>query len=120
VLFERIYARLGEGQSVTLAGLLSDLAMNGEQALADVLTQADAEVEARTLDRVDLADELMATAVRALLDQQRESAYRQTKEAYYGQAAAEPNETDKAHLIRQMIEHRRDNPSPVRIARTKG
>lgn len=120
VLFERLYARLSEGQSLTLAGLLGDLASVGEQALSDVLTQADAEVEARTFGRADLIDELMATAVRALLDHQGESVYRQTKESLYGEVESETSETDKANLIRQMIEHRRDNPSPVRIARTRG
>lgn len=120
VLFERIYARLSEGQSLTLAGLLGDLASAGEQTLSDLLTQADAEVEARTDGRADRIDELMATAVRALLDHQGESAYRQTKQSLYGETGSESGETDQASLIRQMIEHRRDNPSPVRIARARG
>ncbi len=120
VLFERLYARLSDGQSVTLAGLLGDLASAGEQALCDLLTQADAEVEARTDGRADRIDELMATAVRALLDHQRESAYRQTKESLYNEDGSGQGKTDQAHLIRQMTEHRRDNPSPVRIARARG
>lgn len=120
LLFERIYGRLSEGHSLTLAGLLGDLAAAGEQALCDLLTQADAEVEARTDGRADRIDELMATAVRALLDHQRESAYRQTKESLYSEDGSEQGQADQASLIRQMIEHRRDNPSPVRIARARG
>lgn len=120
VLFERLYTRLSDGQSVTLAGLLGDLSAAGEQALCDLLTQADAEVEARTDGRADRIDELMATAVRALLDHQRESAYRQTKQSLYNEDGSEQGKIEQASLIRQMIEHRRDNPSPVRIARARG
>jgi DNA primase len=119
VLFERIYSRLAEGELVTLAGLLGDIAANGEQDLADLLTQADAEVEARTDGREELIDELLTTAVRALHDHQGEAAYRQTKQALNSEGAAGHDERDADQLIRQMIEHRRDNPSPVRIARSR-
>lgn len=118
-LFERLYSRLADGQSVSLAGMLGDMAAQGEQDLSDLLTQADAEVEARTAGRDDLIDELLGTAVRALHDHQGEAVYRQTKETLNNDGAAGHDEENADELIRQMIEHRRDNPSPVRIARAR-
>ncbi len=118
-LFERLYQRLADGKTTDLAGLLGDLAINGEQALANLLTEADAEVEARSGGKDNLEDELLTAAVHALHQYQGENAYRQTKQALNGDADTGSEETDASLLIKQMIEHRRDNPSPVRIARAR-
>ncbi len=44
-LYARLYDRLCEGGSVTVASLSGELASEGREALADLLTQAEAEVE---------------------------------------------------------------------------
>ncbi len=119
-LFERLFDRLAAGEAVTLAGLLGDLAVNGEQDLSDILTQTDADVDAATGGRFDQVGQAFALAAQALLDHHREAQYRQHKQTLAAGGDAEgvdPDGLDSAQLLRRMIEHRRDNPSPVRIAR---
>jgi len=119
-LFERVFDRLGAGQTVTLKGLLGDLASEGEQGLSDILTQADADVDAATGERLDQVGPVLVLAAQALLDHHREAQYRQHKQALAtgGETGGgEGDGPDNAQLLRRMIEHRRDNPSPVRIAR---
>jgi len=118
-LFERVYARLADGKPLTLAGMLGDLASTGEQDLANLLTQADAEVEARSGGNDNLEHELLTAAVKALHAHQSESKYRQNKQALSSEGQTGSEESDAALLIKKMIEHRRDNPSPVRIARAR-
>jgi len=125
-LFERVFDRLGAGQAVTLKGLLGDLASEDEQRLSDILTQADADVDAATGGgggRMDQVGTVLVLAAQALLDHHREAQYRKHKQALAtggepgGTGAAGAAGPDSAQLLRRMIEHRRDNPSPVRIAR---
>ncbi|GAB4198136.1 MAG: hypothetical protein Kow00105_12110 [Phycisphaeraceae bacterium] len=121
-LYQRLYQRLSEGQSVTLTGLLADLASEGNQNLADLLTQAEAEVEAQTAGLPQREQELMLNAARALVAYHRELQYQQARQALSGGDPAESEAngaTDEMRIIRQMLEHRRDHPSPVRIARTQ-
>ncbi len=122
-LFQRVFDRLGAGETITLAGLLGDLASESEQGLSDILTQADADVDAATGGRFDQVDQLLGLAAQALLDHHREAQYRQHKQTLAagggtgGAEGADQGGLDSAQLLRRMIEHRRDNPSPVRIAR---
>ncbi len=134
-LFERVFNRLSAGQSVTLAGLLGDLASDEEQGLSDILTQADADVDAATRGRFDEVGPLLGLAAQALLNHHREVQYREHKQALAaggaegrtggaggagdtgGAGKSDADGLDSAQLLRRMIEHRRDNPSPVRIAR---
>ncbi len=119
-LFERVFDRLGAGQAATLKGLLGDLASDGEQGLSDILTQADADVDAATGDpggRFDQLGQVLVLAAQALLDHHREAQYRQHKQTLATGGEAGGDGPDSAQLLRRMIEHRRDNPSPVRIAR---
>jgi len=118
-LFERLFDRLSSGQVVTLKELLGDLAEDEEHRLASLLTQADAEVDAATGGKDELVSEVLTLAASALLDHQREAQYRQTKQALATSDDTESSEPDKAKLLRRMVEHRRDNPSPVRIARVR-
>ena len=120
-LFERIFDRLSAGESVTLSSVLGDLASQGEQGLSDILTQADADVDAATGDKFEEVGPVLGLAAAALLDYQREAEYRRHKQSLAAGAAgeenADPDGLDSTQLLRRMIEHRRDNPSPVRIAR---
>lgn len=119
-LFERVFDRLAAGEPVTLKGLLGDLASNNEQGLSDILTQADADVDAATGERMDQVAPVLGLAAEALLKHQQEAQYRQHKQTLAAGGAndkADPDGLDSAQLLRRMIEHRRDNPSPVRIAR---
>jgi len=121
LLFERIVDRLSAGESVTLSGVLGDLASEGEQGMSDILTQADADVDAATGDKFEEVGSVLGLAAQALLDHQREAEYRRHKQSLAAggeaEAAADSEGLDNAQLLRRMIEHRRDNPSPVRIAR---
>jgi DNA primase len=118
-LFELLFDRLSSGQSVTLAGFLGDLAEEQEHALSALLTQADTEVDSATGGKQELVGQVLALAAQALLDHQREAQYRQTKQALAASDDAQSTEPDQARLLQRMIEHRRDNPSPVRIARVR-
>jgi DNA primase len=117
-LFGRVFDRLVAGEAVTLKGLLGDLASEEEHGLSEILTQADADVDAATGGRLDQVGPLLGLAAQALLDHHREAQYRQHKQALAGGAeGVDQDGLDSAQLLRRMIEHRRDNPSPVRIAR---
>lgn len=120
-LFERVLDRLSAGEAVTLGGVLGDLASEGEQGLSDILTQADADVDAAAGDKMEEVATVFGLAAQALLDHQREAEYRRHKQSLAAggevDGNADPDGLDNAQLLRRMIEHRRDNPSPVRIAR---
>jgi DNA primase len=116
-LFQRVSDRLNEGDAITLAGLLGDLASEGEQGLSDILTQADADVDAATAGQSDQVGPVLGLAAQALLDHHREAQYREHKQSLASGGDDDAGGLDSAQLLRRMIEHRRDNPSPVRIAR---
>ncbi len=116
-LYQRVYDRLSRGESVVLNSLLGGLAADGEQGLSDIATQADADVDAATGGREDQLGQLLMLASQALLSHRREAQYQQTRQALASSTDTDPDTSDQAQLLRQMIEHRRDNPSPVRIAR---
>lgn len=117
-LYERIHQRLSEGQSVTLASLLTDLAFNEEQDLARIATQCDADIERATLGKADRAAGVVVSAAEAIAGYHRDREYCENRArlARTNNTDEQPA-TDRATLLRQLVEHRKANPSPVRIAR---
>lgn len=113
-LYQRVYERLGKGEGLTLVDLLGDLAQEQEPGLlSDLATQADADVDQAAGDDPQQIEALLVTAAEAILSHHQEQAYHQTR-----RALREPG-ADQALLMRRLIEHRRENPSPIRIARLR-
>ena len=117
-LYERIHHRLSEGQPVALSGLLTDLAFNDEQDLARIATQCDADIERATLGKPDRAAGVVSSAAEAIAAYHRDREYQENR-ARLARADEQESQppTDRAALLRQLVEHRKANPSPVRIAR---
>lgn len=118
LLYSRIYDRLAQGQSLTLAQLLGDLAFNDEQDLANLATDTEAQVEACCGNDEESLTTTLVTHAESILRHHREQAYQQQRRSLFetgvggGEGAA-----DAALLAKQLIEDRRDHPSAVRIAR---
>ena len=117
-LYERIHHRLSEGQPVSLAGLLTDLAETDEQELSRIATQCDADIERATLGKPDRAAGVVSSAAEAIAAYHRDREYQQNR-AQLARADEQESQPpkDRAALLRQLVEHRKANPSPVRIAR---
>ncbi len=75
LLYERMYQTLAEGQSLTLNGLLADLAESGQPDLATLATDALSEVEKAWGDKPEGLRELLTGSVRAILTCQRQQEY---------------------------------------------
>ncbi len=75
LLYERMYQTLAEGQTLTLNGLLADLAETGQPDLTTLATDAFTEVEKNWGDKLDGLMELLADSVRAILAYQRQREY---------------------------------------------
>ncbi len=126
-LYDALYSRLAEGGAVTLAGLLADLAEQGQTELAALATAAESEVEAKLQAPGGEAREriqgMLVGAAQALLGHQKEEAYRRTRE---GAGAAAPRELaagdvegQVARRLRELQAHLTANPSPTRVAVVK-
>ncbi|MEX0653891.1 MAG: CHC2 zinc finger domain-containing protein [Phycisphaeraceae bacterium] len=129
-LYQRVYDRLCEAEVVTLVSLLGELAeLEGAaeaegRSLANWLTDADAEVERATQGKADLLAPMLTSAAEALLAYEGEKRYRQLRDQATTAGRGEPGEQagaapDEARLLRELVEHRRANQSPVRIARPR-
>ncbi len=118
-LYERIHGRLSEGQPAALSDLLTELAADNDQDLTRIATQCDADIERATLGKAERAAGVVASAAEAIAGYHRDRDYRETraKLARPNDTDGDPTPTDRATLLRQLLEHRKANPSPVRIAR---
>lgn len=112
-LYQRVYDRLMEQESVTLTGLLADLASEGDMDLTSLLTAADQDAE--RLGPQDTVESLMRLAVQRLLAYHDQQAYRRQRQAL----AQEEDEQAVATRASRLLEPLR-NASPVRIARFRG
>ena len=117
-LYLRIYDRLAQGEGLTLAGLLGDLASNQEQGLANLATDTEAQVEACCGDDEESLTATLITHAESILRHHREQAYqRQRRSLFEAGVGGDGGTVDTASLAKQLIEDRRDHPSAVRIAK---
>ncbi len=110
-LFGRVHDRLCDGAELTLASLLADLAAERLESLADLATQCDAELEQLIGGDPQRVEAVLLTAAEAVRTYHRERQYQQDRRSLHEDTA------DRSQLLRRLVEHRRSNPSPVRIAR---
>lgn len=138
-LYQRVYDTLAEGGGLTPAGMLTDLAAEGEMRLSAVLAEAVLELpegdappaDARGVPAAPPAADaapapppaaLLETwnaALQSMLLRRRESQYEQDRRALNAGAAPPGVEIDPVRLAQQLAEHRRNHPSPARMPRPK-
>jgi DNA primase len=114
-LYDRVYERLSSGGKLTLAGLLGDLAREDELALASIATQADMEVDGATGGDMELLETVITAAAQAIAVYHGERQYDSARAVLPASVGGEEQE----QLVKRMLDYRRTNPSPVRIAKVK-
>lgn len=117
-LYHVVYEHLAAGEPLRLSSLLMELMESDRQDLANLLTQADADIDKLNFSEPQQTENLFRQAAAALLKIRQDSDYKQTRDQALGRS--DINEQVKMeqqdHLLRQLQEHHRANPSPVRIA----
>lgn len=115
-LYEMMYQRLADGQSLTIASLLADLADEGEAQLGNFATGALAEVE----QMADGSDEellnILMGAVTSLLKARQEEEFKQSKQEMLADRRDDTNDVQNLlRITRQISEHQQAHPSTARI-----
>ncbi|MEO0514057.1 MAG: DNA primase [Planctomycetota bacterium] len=122
-LYQRVYDALAEGRDVTLRGLCGDLAIDGQHGLTQLATTADQELEhalpAPAPDQDEPNDllpvkQVLLDAANVVIRHRQETQAQSLKSEITNAAADAEVDPDK---IRRLMELRRANPSPGRIAR---
>jgi len=120
-LYGRLYEQLSGGGDVTTAGLSADLAADGALALSAYAADAQAHVTLATSGDTTRLGQMLRSGAEAIVGYRRESRYQHDRQALSseGQSPSDAAQQDKARAIEALIEQRRANPSPVRIARVQ-
>ena len=115
-LYQIIYDRLAsDEETLTLATLLADLAVNEEHGLANLATDAEAKAESLAGDNPQTLSALIVSETESILHHDKERRYQQSRPDLIEQMAnVLPGSAQEARLT-EIFEHRRDNPSPARI-----
>ncbi len=116
-LYQVIYDLLAAGQTPTLTGVLGELASADRQDLANLLTEAEAEVDRLAGEDIEKTKVLFLAAAKALLGQRAEQDYQQARSMALTPQPVVSSQQDQ--LLKQLMEHHRANPSPIRIARKR-
>ncbi|MFG0250623.1 MAG: DNA primase [Phycisphaeraceae bacterium JB051] len=111
-LYHVVYERITAGDALRLSSLLMELMEQGRQDLANLLTQADADIEKLGFTEPEQLEAVFRKAAEKLLEMRQIDEKLQTRDMALNADSAELQE----HLLRQIQEQHRANPSPVRIA----
>ncbi|HAI11110.1 MAG TPA: DNA primase [Phycisphaerales bacterium] len=111
-LYHVVYERITAGDKLRLSSLLMELMETGRQDLANLLTQADADIEKLGLTEAEQLEAVFRQAAAKLLETRQMDEKQETRNMALSTDSAELQE----NLLRQLQEHHRANPSPVRIA----
>ena len=118
-LYKKIYDLLCNNRPVSISGLLAEVAAENRQELADWATEADREVEQGSNGAVERIEAMLKDAADWILATEHERRYKQQRGLALGHTetdSAENEENNPSAIWRQMMEHRRANASPLRIA----
>ena len=118
-LYEWIERQLSSDGQLSLANLLSELASQNEQELADLATLAETEIDQRLRIQNDRVEMFLVDAAESLLRHHREQAYQQKRTTLLDHAEKSQNQEKTQRLQQQIGEHLKQNPSPIRIARVR-
>ncbi len=110
-IYEQVYSHLGSGETISLGELLSDYSEDGRSVMSELLTQLDFELDRTTGGEASRISELFEAAVLSVIHYGGEQEYRRRKASLMNGSVSSSNDLDA------LLEHRRMNPSPVRIAR---
>ncbi len=125
-LYARLCQQIEDDQTLTLPRLVLELASEGQKDLIALATAAEVDAERQSGGHetdADSADQrleaLFAGVVGSLLERQKQAHYRQGRDA----AVRTLNDDNldaqqKARAARQLLDHHRENPSPMRLPRT--
>ena len=111
-LYHVVYERIAAGDTLRLSSLLMELMEQGRQDLANLLTQADADIEKLNMTEPEQLEAVFRKAAEKLLEMRQIDEKLQTRDMALNADSAELQE----HLLRQIQEQHRANPSPIRIA----
>ncbi len=117
-LYTRLYERLCDDGALTLSKFLAQLSVDEEQDLANLATHAEVEVEARCGDDSQRLETQLREAAESILLHHKERWYKQYREALFGVVAHGRRSAIDESQLNELAEHRRNNPSAVRIARS--
>ncbi|MEM9416162.1 MAG: DNA primase [Planctomycetota bacterium] len=118
LVYQMLHDRLAEGKAVTLAGLLGELAESRLDAERAVVIRADSELDALLRDREDSLRALFESAAQAISKQRLQREYAASRQQL-SQAPDGAGTLDQAARAQQLLEQRRAQHSPGRIARTR-
>jgi len=118
-LYSRIHDRLSDSTALKLTDLLADLAHEGQQELANLATDSEAQIEACCGDDSERMETLIQEAADSILLHHKEQSYEQDRRDLLESVSSGSTSVADSELFR-LAEHRRDHPSSVRIARISG
>ncbi|MCC7407511.1 MAG: DNA primase [Phycisphaeraceae bacterium] len=120
-LYQTLYDLLAEGVQPSLAEFLADLASVGRQELANLATLGESEVEQLVLQSQTELANLLGELARVILSHHQEEAYDRKRSALLppgsvgsADAGAAADGAEQTKLAHELLEHQRNNPSPLR------
>ncbi|QDU34460.1 DNA primase [Poriferisphaera corsica] len=120
MLYQEIYDRLSEGQELSVTSLIADLASGGREDLVRLVTEIEMELDRYGIGDGDEVREMFHEAVKKIVSRRREKEYEEQRRHLQAEGrAGSQTEEDKLRLMNALVENRRMNPSPVRIARVR-
>ncbi len=118
LVYHMLHERLSEGRAVSLAGLLGDLAQAGLDNERRLVTEVDTELDRLLGDAEDRLAELFAAAALAVYRGRTQRGYEASRQSVTA-GAAPSGALERAALAQRLLEERRGDASPGRIARTR-
>ncbi|MCC7204557.1 MAG: DNA primase [Phycisphaeraceae bacterium] len=128
-LYQTLYDLLADGAQPSLAEFLADLASVGRQELANLATQGESEVEQLMQQSQTELASLLGELARVILSHHQQEAYDRKRSGLLPPGSPGPGTpgsgvpanagvpadgADQTKLAHELLEHQRNNPSPLR------
>ncbi|QQE12453.1 DNA primase [Planctomycetota bacterium] len=119
-LYQVIYDKLSEGLELHVTSLIADLVSEGCEGLVRLVTEIEMELDRFGVGEVgdEGLKDMFHEAVKKILITRREKEYEEQRRSLQGRGVMDlESAEDKLRLMKELVENRRMNPSPMRIAR---